>query len=88
MMNQIFDYLPYIAAIVMTFSYIPQIIKILKTKSASDLSFTTWCTWIVFMGIMGMHAYAVNDIPFMISQGGQVIMLIFVLCLMIKYKKR
>ena len=82
------EYLPYIAAIVMTFSYVPQIIKILKTKSAGDLSFVTWCTWIVFMGIMALHAYAVNDLPFMISQGGQVFMLIFVLCLMIIYRRK
>ncbi len=84
----IFDYLPYIAAIVMTVSYIPQIIKIFKTKSAGDLSFTTWCTWIIFMGIMAIHAYIISDIPFLISQGGQVIMLVFVLYLMIKYKRK
>jgi len=72
----------------MTFSYIPQIIKILKTKSASDLSFITIMIWIIFMGIMAIHAYTVNDVPFMISQGGQVVMLLFVLCLMIRYKRK
>lgn len=82
------DYLPYVAAIVMTFSYTPQIIKILKTKSTNDLSFATWITWIVFMIIMAYHAYVVNDIPFMISQGGQVIMLLFVLYLMIRYRRK
>ena len=84
----ILDYLPYIAAIVMTFSYVPQIIKIIKTKSANDLSFLTWCTWIIFMSVMAYHAYMVNDLPFMISQGGQVIMLVFVLCLMIIYRRK
>lgn len=84
----IFDYLLYIAAFVMIFSYIPQIIKIIKTKSASDLSFFTWCTWVVFMSIMAYHSYVINDVAFMISQGGQIIMLIIVLSLMVIYKKK
>ena len=79
------DYILYIAAFIMILSYIPQIIKIIKTKSSGDLSFITWIIWIVVMSIMFIHAYTLNDIPFMISQGGQVIMLLFVLCLMLKY---
>ena len=27
-------------------AYMPQIIKILKTKRADDLSLTSWCTWV------------------------------------------
>lgn len=84
----IFDYLLYIASLMMVISYVPQIIKIIKTKSAGDLSFVTWCTWIIFMGIMAIHAYIIHDIPFLISQGGQVLMLIFVLYLMLKYRNK
>ena len=29
-------------------AYMPQIVKILKTKSADDLSLTSWLIWIVF----------------------------------------
>ena len=28
-------------------AYIPQIVKLVKTKSADDLSITTWLTWVV-----------------------------------------
>ena len=27
-------------------AYVPQIVKILKTKRADDLSLTSWCVWI------------------------------------------
>ena len=28
-------------------AYIPQIVKLIKTKSADDLSITTWLTWVI-----------------------------------------
>ena len=28
-------------------AYVPQIVKLIKTKSADDLSITTWITWVV-----------------------------------------
>lgn len=28
-------------------AYVPQIVKLVKTKSADDLSVTTWLTWVV-----------------------------------------
>ena len=31
-------------------AYVPQILKLIKTRSADDLSITTWLTW-VFAGI-------------------------------------
>ena len=28
-------------------AYVPQIVKLVKTKSADDLSITSWLTWVV-----------------------------------------
>ncbi|MBQ6854707.1 MAG: PQ-loop repeat-containing protein [Alphaproteobacteria bacterium] len=36
-----------IVTILEVFAYIPQIIKLIKTKSAEDISLTSWLTWMV-----------------------------------------
>ena len=36
-----------IVTVLEVFAYIPQIIKLIKTKSAEDISLTSWLTWMV-----------------------------------------
>ena len=42
-------------------AYMPQIVKILKTKRADDLSLTSWCTWV--FGDLCYLAYVLLESP-------------------------
>ncbi len=53
-----FDALQLIGGAIMSFGQIPQIIQILRTKSAKDLNLKTFV--MMFTGILLMEIYAVN----------------------------
>lgn len=54
----IFDALQLIGGAIMSFGQIPQIIQIIKTKSANDLNLKTYI--MMLTGILLMEIYAVN----------------------------
>jgi len=54
----IFDFLQLIGGIIMSFGQIPQIIQIIRTKSARDLNLKTYI--MMFTGISFMETYAIN----------------------------
>lgn len=54
----IFDALQFMGGAIMSFGQIPQIIQIIKTKSAKDLNLKTYIMMVT--GILLMEIYAVN----------------------------
>ena len=54
----IFDVLQLIGGIILSFGQIPQIIQIIKTKSARDINLKTYI--MMFTGIFLMETYAIN----------------------------
>ena len=54
----IFNFLQLIGGLIMSFGQIPQILQILRTKSAKDLNLKTYV--MMFAGILLMETYAVN----------------------------
>ena len=55
---RIIDVMQILGGAIIGFGYIPQIIKILKTKSVEDLSLSMWGQ--VFLGLGLMEVYAVK----------------------------
>lgn len=53
-----FDILQLVGGIIMSFGQIPQILQILRTKSAVDLNLKTYV--MMFTGISLMEVYAIN----------------------------
>jgi len=53
-----FDLLQLLGGIVLSVGYIPQIIKLIKTKSSNDFNIKTFIA--VFIGIAMMEAYEIN----------------------------
>lgn len=53
-----FDILQLIGGFILSFGYIPQIVQVLKTKSAVDLNLKSYI--MMFTGILLMEAYAIN----------------------------
>ncbi len=85
----IFDALQLIGGIIMAFGQIPQIVQILKTKSAKDLNIKTYL--MVLTGILLMEAYAVNLVlhgaggAFLITNSISLLASIIMIVLVLKY---
>ena len=54
----IFNILQITGGFILSFGYIPQIIQIIKTKSATDLNLKTFV--MTFTGVLLMEIYAIN----------------------------
>lgn len=69
-------------------AYLPQIIQLIKTKSAEDISLSTWLIWI-FSGVcyIGYIILRTPEIGILTMEFFLLFMLIFTACLTAHYKK-
>lgn len=76
-----------ICAVLTLISYIPQLIKTLRTKHADDLFVGSWTLW--FIGAITWEVYAVVDgtIGLIVSQTLELIMILITLVLTFIYGK-
>lgn len=88
----IFDILQLIGGIIMSFGQIPQIVQILRTKSAKDLNLKTYI--MMFTGIFLMEAYAINLVlhgsggAFLITNTISLIASAIMIILVLKYGRK
>ncbi len=54
----IFNFLQILGGFILSFGQIPQMIQIIKTKSAKDISLNTYM--MIFLGQLLMEVYAIN----------------------------
>lgn len=87
-----FDFLQLIGGIIMSFGQIPQIVQILKTKSAKDLNLKTYI--MMFTGISLMETYGVNLVihgsgeAFLITNTASLIASGIMIILILKYGQK
>ena len=67
-------------------SVIPQVIKVVKTKSTKDLSLYMWAIVTVANSLWMVYGLAKGDVPIIISNGTQLVMVAIVLRYKLKYK--
>ncbi len=79
-------YIGLIAGALTTISFLPQVIKVWKTKSARDISFATFS--IFFLGTLVWLAYGleIGSLPVVVANGLIAILVFAVLALKIKFK--
>ena len=88
----IFNYLQLLGGIIMSFGQIPQIIQIIKTKSAKDINLKTYI--MMFIGISLMETYAINLVvhgtggAFLITNTLSLIASGVMIALILKYGKK
>jgi uncharacterized protein with PQ loop repeat len=73
-------------------AYLPQWIKIIKTKSSSDISLRSWCLWIIAAAFTLFYAivqFMVNGRgwPLIISALASLCCIIFTIFLVVKYRR-
>lgn len=75
----------YIAAICTTIGFIPQLARILKTKSVNDISLTMCVIMIIGSILWFIYGLLKNTYPLMLSGGITLIIISFILILRIKW---
>jgi len=69
-----------------TVSFIPQIIKIYKTKNAGDLSLITFLVFAAGVSLWLLYGILTKDFPIIIANIVTLILIIMILILRIRYK--
>ena len=80
------EYVGFFAAFCTTIAFLPQAIKVYKTKSTKDISLLMFIIFTV--GVASWLAYGVylNDLPLIIANTITLILSLFILFYKIKYK--
>lgn len=76
----------YATAILNMISYLPQIIKILKTRHADDVSVSSWVLWVLSAVIWMIYAVLDGGIGILIAQFFELVLTTAVFVLTLKYK--
>lgn len=76
-----------IASIMTTVNSLPQILKIIKTKSVNDISLTAIIVLVIGLGLWTGYGILISNIPIIISSGIQFFLEIITLGLVINHGK-
>lgn len=86
-----FDFLQLLGGIILSVGYIPQIIKLIKTKPAADFNIKTFV--MVWIGIFFMEIYAVdlalggNGLMYLVTNTMSLLVQSILVVLILKYRK-
>lgn len=81
-----YAYIGYLAALLTTFSGIPQIIRVLKLKESKDISL--WTASLLSAGILFwlIHGIIIKDMPLILSNGVSLLFSTITICVILKYR--
>jgi MtN3 and saliva related transmembrane protein len=87
-MNIPTEYIGYAGALLTAINFLPQVIKVFKTKDAEDLSF-----WMLFLVLLAqsvwiIYAIRLNLIPVLISNASLFVMALILLVMKFIYKNK
>ena len=68
-----------------TISFIPQVIKIYKTKDAKDLSIMTFCIFSCGVFLWLVYGIARRDLAIILANGVTLILILLIIAMKIKY---
>ena len=81
------EFFGYIAAILTTAAFLPQLIKTLKTKKAEDVSLVTLIMFICGLGSWIIYGYEISSLPILIANIVTLILNLFILISKIYYSR-
>ena len=76
-----------IAGVIMSLSYIPQVMKIWKRKSVEDISLKTFSILFIGLFVWVLYGISINAYPIMIANSIGILMIGLLLILYFKFKK-
>tara|TARA_B100000530_G_C15610833_1_gene350318 strand:- start:88 stop:360 length:273 start_codon:yes stop_codon:yes gene_type:complete len=87
-MNSIkIEFFGYLAAILTTAAFLPQLVKTLKTKKADDVSLVTLIMFISGVGSWIIYGYIISSVPILLANIITFILNLFILISKIHYAK-
>ena len=86
MLDFIFRYIGFFAAFCTTIAFLPQAIKVFKSKSTKDISLYMFLIFTI--GVLSWLVYGliINDMPIILANAVTLILSFFILVYKIKYK--
>ena len=83
----ILEALSWFATLLCCMANIPQVWRVWHNKSSANLSMLTNFTWLFIVTIMFLRAvFIVHDLVFIVAQGAQMIIMVFLVGVLLKYK--
>lgn len=77
-----------VAASLTTISFVPQVVKIWKTKSAGDVSFAMFGTLCVGLTLWLVYGLIIRNLPIIVSNLVTLLLCMAALALMLRYRQR
>ena len=77
----------YLAAILTTAAFLPQLIKTIKTKKADDVSLTTLVMFITGVGSWIIYGYVISSYPLLIANVITLVLNLLILISKLYFKK-
>tara|TARA_Y100000589_G_scaffold264275_1_gene254923 strand:+ start:1593 stop:1859 length:267 start_codon:yes stop_codon:yes gene_type:complete len=81
------DYYGYIAAILTTIAFLPQLVKTIKTKKAEDVSLVTLVMFITGVCFWIIYGYEISSFPILLANTITLLLNSLILIFKIIYKK-
>lgn len=75
-----------VAAVLTTLSFLPQVIKVIKTKHTADLSLSMYSLFFVGVFLWLIYGIILKSLPIILANGITLILSGIILILKIKYK--
>lgn len=75
-----------VGAVVTAVAYVPQIKQLLFEKCSYAISVKAWLLWLLAAILVSIHAFTINDAVFMALQTINIVAIITIITLAVKYK--
>lgn len=76
----------FLAGICTTASFLPQVVKTLRTRSTRDISLGMWCLLFVGNSLWLIHGIQIGSSPIISANGVTLVLVVMVLVLKLRYK--
>ena len=86
MLKFIIEYIGFFAAFCTTIAFLPQAIKVFKSKSTKDISLYMFIIFTIGVLSWLIYGIIINDMPIMLANAVTLILSFFILIYKIKYK--
>jgi len=80
------DPIGYIAATLTTFAFLPQLVKIVKTRSVHDISFLMYLVMLIGVGLWLIYGFYIQSWPLAVANGFTFLFVFIILILKLKWK--
>ena len=86
MIKFIMTYIGFFAAFCTTIAFLPQAIKVYKTKSTKDISLLMFLIFTIGVLSWLLYGFVINDLPVILANAVTLILSLFILLYKIKFK--